>query len=294
MLVVFHKTKEVFSGHGLYKIYPLRVMIDATIGFLKKVDMPIDVQGHKMFLDAKDSLCLSINNGMFEPVETTLVKKHVKRKNVVVDIGANIGYYTLMLARLVGDEGRVFAFEPDPENFLLLKKNVEANGYDHNVILVQKAVSDVTGTARLYQSETNKGDHRMHRASGDRRAVSIETVSLDDYFEDYDGEIDFVKMDIQGSEGHALQGMQNLLKNNKVTNMLTEFCPAWIERTGVSSGDMLSSIERHGFTFFDISQASSEDKGRSSSQELLTAYPPVDEEKDQTNLWCVRTVFLEN
>ncbi len=101
-----------------------------------------EVQGQKMFLDKKDVLGLSIN-GVYEPLETKLVRKEVKKSDVVLDIGANIGYYTLILAKLVGKKGRVFAFEPDPTNFALLKKNISINGYK-NVILVPKAVAGKT------------------------------------------------------------------------------------------------------------------------------------------------------
>ena len=86
------------------------------------------VHGHKMFLDPKDSLRLSIF-GVYEPFETDLVQHEVGEGDVVLDIGANIGYYTLIFARIVGEGGKVFAFEPDPDNFALLKKNVEASGY---------------------------------------------------------------------------------------------------------------------------------------------------------------------
>ena len=79
----------------------------------------IEIDGHKMFLDSLDSLKLSIT-GEHEEFETNVIKKIIKKEYNVIDIGANIGYYTLNFARLVGDKGRVFAFEPELENFQLL------------------------------------------------------------------------------------------------------------------------------------------------------------------------------
>ena len=117
-------------------------------------DVEVMVEGHKMFLDSVDTFHLC-TNGYHEPIETDLIKKHVKRGDVVLDLGANIGYFTLILPRLVGEEGKVFAFEPDPENFALLKKNVEINSYQ-NVVLVQKAVSNRNGKATLYLYEEHK------------------------------------------------------------------------------------------------------------------------------------------
>ena len=158
LLLMYKKVVKILSGHGIGKIYPIRVVHDFIIPHLKTT--LAEVQGHKMFLDSKDALGLSINE-IYEPLETEFVKKEVKKGNVVLDIGANIGYYTLIFAKLVGENGKVFAFEPDPTNFALLKKNVEMNGYK-NVVLVQRAVSNKTGKLKLYLCEDNPGDHRIY------------------------------------------------------------------------------------------------------------------------------------
>src|SRR5262245_57312412 len=76
------------------------------------------VLGHRMLLDRRDSLNLSLN-GIYEPLETHFVEELVPPGGCVVDIGANIGYYTLLCARWAGPTGQVYAFEPEPENFSL-------------------------------------------------------------------------------------------------------------------------------------------------------------------------------
>ena len=113
-----------------------------------------------MFLDSNDSLRLSIN-GTYSEYETDVMKKIVKKGDVDLDLGANIGYYTLIFAKIVGKNGKVFAFEPDLTNFTLLKKNVEINGYK-NVVLINKAVSDKTGKLKLFLNERNH-DERTDR-----------------------------------------------------------------------------------------------------------------------------------
>ena len=85
----------------------------------------------------------------YEPFETELLLSQLGPGNVVLDLGGNIGYYTLLFARRVGPSGKVFAFEPDPDNFALLQENIESNGYE-NVVLVPKAAADRAGPARLY------------------------------------------------------------------------------------------------------------------------------------------------
>ena len=87
----------------------------------------------KFILDKNDNLEFSVRE--YEPEIRKIFKSHVKRGCTVVDIGAHIGYYTLLSAKLVGPEGKVFAFEPNPENCLILERSIAANNF-HNVQLI--------------------------------------------------------------------------------------------------------------------------------------------------------------
>lgn len=203
------------------KFYPAKVAFNFLTSFLRNSKKAIDIGGHKMFLDSKDSLNLFVN-GDWEPIETELFKTKIKEGNVVLDMGAHIGYYTLIAARIVGDRGMVYAFEPDIDNFNTLQKNIEINGYK-NVKLIQGAVSNKTGKAKLYLSEDNKGDHRIYDSHDNRNFIEIETIRLDDYFKNNTSKIDFIKMDIQGAEWAAIQGMPDLLKKNEGIKIITEF-----------------------------------------------------------------------
>ena len=107
----------------------------------------VEIEGRKMFTQNNDGLALSVFK-IYEPNQTKIVKKYVHEGDVVIDVGAHVGYYTLLMAQLVGKNGKVYSFEPDPVNFELLKKSVEINGFE-NVILIQKAVSDTTEKIRL-------------------------------------------------------------------------------------------------------------------------------------------------
>ena len=202
-----------------------------------------------MLLDEKDSLGLS--RGSFEPQEIELVKQQVNLGETVLDIGANIGYYTLMFAKLVGEQGKVFAFEPEPNNFALLKKNVEINGYS-NVVLVQKAVSNQNGTTQLYLCEENQGMHRVYHSVFCNESLDIESLRLDDYFRGYNEKISFIKIDIEGAEYAAIQGMQNLLRRNREVKILTEFSPAASLESGVDSKYYLNTLIDLGFNIYTV------------------------------------------
>lgn len=206
------------------------------------------VFGHLMWLDPDDTvvsrrLCL---DGRFEAFETRLAARLVRPGDVAFDIGANIGYYTLLLARQVGPRGRVFAFEPDPRNFDLLRRNVEENGYT-NVTLVPKAVAETTGTRRLYRNGENLGDHRLYDSHDGRDSVAVETAALDEMFAAAGARVDFIKMDIQGAEWSALHGMRRLLRHNPQVRLMTEFWPRGLRLSGGDAGRFLAALRELGF-----------------------------------------------
>ena len=205
--------------NAIKSFYPVRMIYYFVIARLKTTFA--DVQGHKMFLDAGDSIGLSVSE-IYEPCVLDVVNKQIKKGDVVVDIGANIGYFTLIFARLVGDSGKVYAFEPDPTNFELLKKNVEINGYK-NVVLVQKAVSNYDGVLKLYLSDKNPQDHRIYDWNDGRKFVEARAVRLDEYLKNYIGKIDFIKIDTQGAEGAVIEGPWELCKRTVALKWLWSF-----------------------------------------------------------------------
>jgi len=138
--------------------------------------------------------------GLLEQFEHTLIKKYCRPAMRVIDIGANIGFHTLQMARTVGEKGQVWAFEPDPSNFETLQLNLKANGYQ-NVIAIQAAVSIKTEKINLYQSMVHHGDHRIYDPDEKKRpTVKVQAYALDDFFDPFQT-IDLIKMDIQGAEG---------------------------------------------------------------------------------------------
>lgn len=281
VLKTIHK---LLYGYGIGQIYPFKVAFNFLVSHLRNTKDAIDVQGHKMYIDALDCLRVSIR-GVYEPFETELIKKEIKKGDIVVDIGAHIGYYTLIFAKLVGEEGKVFAFEPSPENFALLKKNVEINGYK-NVTLVQKAVSNKSGTLKLYLCEGNAGDNRIYDSHDDRRSVDIEAVRLDDYFKNGSGRINYIKMDVQGAEGAAVLGMSHLLESNKALKILTEFWPDGLQKFGTSPGEYLQLLTNLRFKLFDLNERENILEPVNAIQQLLEKYTP--ENKEYTNLLCVK------
>ena len=279
MRLSYWQSRKCLSGYGLPRFRFVRFM-DRLIQAIIRSDV-VDVLGHRMYLDRGDSLHLS-TEGVYEPLVTELVQKEVRPGDVVLDIGAHIGYYTLIFAGRVGPDGRVFAFEPEPGNCALLEKNVHANGY-HNVAILRKAVAEKAGTVRLYPAEDNSGDNRIYDSHDGRRFLEVETMRLDDYFPGDRWKVDFIKMDIQGAEYAALCGMGALLNRNTGVKLVTEFWPFGLAMFGIDPKAYLQSLAGHGFRFSNIDER----QGKvlpASIPELLAAYTV--EKQNQTNLFC--------
>jgi len=213
------------------------------------------VNGFKMYLDPTDALDLR-KNKTFEKFETELVKKEIKKGDIVLDIGANIGYYTLVFSQIVGTEGRVFAFEPDPNNFALLKKNIEINNLK-NVVLIQKAVSDVSNPLSLYLCDYNHAQHRIYPSSRCNEKITVESTIIDDYFseKEFCNKINFVKIDVEGAEYDVIEGMQKTLKSNPELKILCEFSPKQIREHELKPEDVLEQLLRSNFKIYPITTA---------------------------------------
>jgi FkbM family methyltransferase len=268
------------SGYGLPRFRIVRAA-ERLVRAALHTDVT-NVLGHRMRLDAKDRGELAIH-GVYEPLSTDLVRAEIRPGNVVIDIGANIGYYTLIFAKGVGPAGRVVAFEPEPGNFALLEENVAGNGY-RNVTLAQLAVSDRTGSARLYLDADNAGDCRMYDSRDRRPSVEVETVRLDEHLAWLD-RIDLIKMDIQGAEPAALRGMRGLLGRHRQLKLLVEFWPYGLQLFGADPKEFLDALCEAGFALWNLNERRGE-LLRTGVAELLAEYPPTLD--SATNLFCVR------
>jgi len=193
------------------------------------------------------------SHGVWEPFETRVVLALLDPGATFVDLGANLGYYTVLAGLRVGPRGRVFAFEPDPDNFALLERNLAANGMagpKANVQAERCAVDQESGLAQLHLSPDNQGDHRLYDSGDGRPALPTRTVSLDGTFGDRErfpsgpGALHLVKMDTQGCEARILRGAQALIADQGARlAWLVEFWPYGLERSGSSAAELLERLD---------------------------------------------------
>ena len=240
--------KNLLSGRGLTKYSFIRKVKHYSLSNLQ-TDYA-EVFGNKLFL-SKKGLALSISHyGTYEELESKIMEEKIEMGNIVVDVGANIGLHTLNMARIVGNTGQVFAFEPDPSNFEILKKNVKINNYK-NIILEQKAVGDKHGRITLYQSD-HPGKHRIFPQTEQAKSqVQVELTNLDNYFDsDMIDKINFIKIDVEGLEFSVLKGMKNILKNSKKIKILFEFMPENTMEVGFTPIELLNYLTSNDFKLY--------------------------------------------
>jgi len=153
--------------------------------------------------------------GTYEYDKQQMFAKTVKPGSIVFDIGAQAGFYTLLASVLVGDKGRVFAFEPLPRNLFYLKEHLALNNIN-NVTVIEAAVSNRSGVS--YFKDSGTGYQGSISSKGE---LEVNTVSLDEMISS--GQIplpDYIKMDIEGGEAKALSGAKSMLSQSHPTIFL--------------------------------------------------------------------------
>lgn len=181
----------------------------------------------------------------FEPYTTELFKQAVKPGARVLDIGAQFGYYSLLAGKAAGEKGAVYAFEPAPANFELLARNIQMNGYTDFIRPVPKAVGDKPGTATLFLYE-GTDSHTMHPdPEASIKETAVECITIDDFLGGRP--VDVIKIDIEGHEPYALEGMKRTITKSDPLTLLIEFSPDLLRRAGVEPGDLLRQLAGLGF-----------------------------------------------
>jgi FkbM family methyltransferase len=199
-----------------------------------------------MVLDLKDAGGVTkyiLRYGTYAPGVTRIMRETVTRTGNVIDIGANIGYHSLLAATLTS--GRVVSFEPERHNFELLVENVRRNAFP-NIEPRREACGSAPGSLRLFLNPANAGDHRLYPSAGLTEGDEVPVVTVDDALDGITG-VDFIKIDVQGFEGHVLTGMGKTLARNRGVTVVSEFWPAGLDRAGTGGDFCLDLMESLAF-----------------------------------------------
>lgn len=191
-------------------------------------------------------------SGVWEPMETRHFMALLGQGCTVLDIGANIGYYTLIASRLVGASGRVFAFEPGRQTFARLSKNVAVNNLE-NTYLNDCALGDQTCEVTLYHYPGNdRGSNSLFliERSG---SETVQMTTLDSFIlQNRIAHIDLVKMDVEGAEVKVLRGGMGLFSRRDAPFLMVEVSPACLQAAGTSADELVSMLREFGYRMSEI------------------------------------------
>jgi FkbM family methyltransferase len=186
--------------------------------------------------------------GLMGAAERKIFRKFIRAGMTVVDVGANLGLYSLAMAEMTGPTGRVISFEPDPDLYSLLRGNCEINNAG-NVEAIQSALGRNSDKMTLHRLTLNSGGN--HLGSGERvsfgRPVTVEVAVFDSLFPGV--RPDFIKVDVQGWELNVLRGMERTLSDADPVIFL-EFWPEGLRRAGSRPEEMFSMVRELGFRLY--------------------------------------------
>jgi len=234
------KTQAVYVGNG-------RVLTRTANGF-------------KLFVDATDVSIAPhlILDGVWEEWTEATLHRVVKPGMRALEIGANVGYFTLLIARQTGASGTVRAFECDPDLAQIAEDNVELNGFGDRVTIDRRAVGEHPGPATFNRAKRHRGGgtlvHGLQQIpqlrESEREAYPVTVTTIDELLKSGESPYDFVKIDAEGAETAILNGGLSLFgREQRPLALLIEFCPAFLRTAGQDPAEELRRFAGWGFKF---------------------------------------------
>jgi FkbM family methyltransferase len=259
--------------------------------------LPSESGRYRFVCDLRDSICRDVCfTGKYEPQETVLVRRLLRPGMVFLDVGANWGYFTLLGAHVVGSTGRVISFEPHPLLYEMLSQNVAQNNLTQ-VIPLRIGAAAEAGTETLVgwdPATDNWGVSSLIAVAGrPGPEYKIETRAIDNLAgQQIPGAVDLVKMDIEGAEGAALDGMMKGLAQGRYKRLLLELHPEQLTRQGRNPRDILNLLRECGYTIMKIDHSQRATRAAAYSQfhnsaELLSAFSATDSLDSWPHLLCL-------
>jgi FkbM family methyltransferase len=270
MLGFLARMAALLNRVGLHR---LNILGARVLKRLPGSNVVVDVGGVRLMASFDNwPILRKIRAATFEPFTLELFRDRIEAGMTVVDVGANIGFYTVIAAKLVGEQGRAYAFEPDPRSCADLNRNLKENNV--HAVLFPKAASDRSGEQAFYLRRP--ASHSGLHDSGEEylKETTVQCVRLDDVI----GEsIDVLKIDVEGGELSVLRGSRDLLHRSGEVTAFVECWPLALESAGVSVNEFLGELS----SYFDEILAIDETR-----HQLVPMQPEGISRR--CNLYCVR------
>jgi len=195
-------------------------------------------------------------SGEWEPVESSIVANILRQGDSFIDVGANIGYYSMLASKRVGKTGSVISLEPDPDNFALLEKNITRNKCA-NVSAKNMAAGSERGEITLYKSADNFGDHCTYPGTHSAEEATVSVIPLYDIIKEYGVRPRLIKIDCQGYEKQIFDGLSQAFDTPETEPeaIILEFWPERLTQAGANAIDFATEIFDRNYNVWDIGRA---------------------------------------
>ena len=242
----------------------------------------INVMNSKMYVDLSDPGVSRqlITRGRREVEHLNDIRRHLRPGMTGIDIGANIGYFALIEAALIGPTGRLYCMEPVPENIELLHRNVKINGLTDVIHIFQNAVAAKKEILRIALTTASNSHHvlaKNNELSGLQRYMKVAGVSIDDFMDSQGlrtDDINFLRCDIEGYEVIAFKGMTKILESKSPLHLFIELHPDAYPCWGADISDVVELLVKSGFRFRRVIKEFVSPDGKEPKVEILTSPSP--------------------
>jgi methyltransferase, FkbM family len=233
-----------------------------------------------------DDLSVSINlisDGYIELPLAKYITRNVKPGNIVVDIGANVGFFTVLLGAQVGATGKVYAYEANPYIFKYLSDNISLNYLQGCVKLENKAIYSETKKISFSVCNRYMGNSSIHKHDSsyfenyidECETIEVDAIALEDQLS-HVSNIDLLKIDIEGGELHAFKGFENMIKDNKIKTIVFELNKEMLQNDWDEFIELLRKYENnYGKQFYSLTVDGIEEKRNLNEFIAIGGYPYI-------------------
>lgn len=207
----------------------------------------------------------------------------------VLDVGANLGYTALLFSKYISPEYKVFAFEPDKENFKLLEQEINRRRLNAKIEAVKAAVGKEEGMIDLWYNPSHHADHRVatekFKETVDGKGIEqVKLWSIDSFLakNSISAPVAFLKSDVQGFELPVMEGMRQTIEENPQMVIAFEYCPEEIIELGYDPADLFALLKNYGFCFSLV------EKGKSPVALDLEKLDKITNERGYIDILCER------
>lgn len=245
---------KLLEYYGLHATHRGKWRVHELLRSLSKADVDQDFEvkrdGLNWVLNPADSVERDVFwYGVKDVFEIFHIKRLIRPGDIIFDVGANFGYYSIKLATLLNGNCRIYAFEPYPPTFLRLVRNINGNGLGNCIFPFELGFSDVFASTTMVETPGNTGGTYVSRSSCEG---GIRLVTIESFCRDHDiGKIDFMKIDVEGLEPLVLKGaIPYFDESEELPVILIELNPDCLNRMGFSVEDIYRLLRKYNYSLY--------------------------------------------